>query len=1177
MFRLNKKLTLHLFLILVLALLSGFFLLGQEKSRSERSREVISRFNSGIALMDQFKFEAAIKEFTALLEMDPLILPAWVNLGISHFYGQEYDEALEAFKQALKIDPSEIHTHFVSGLIYINRDQVDQAISSFREVLKQDSQDVSANYYLGRMLMRIREYEEALVYFETVIKNEPYNASAHYNRATALSRLRRTDESRKAMDRFRVLQDLFGSTTVGLQYLEQGKYAVAIQEIPAGSLPGYTDPAASQTAVTFMNVASEAGLAFTHSGPGKTSMEVADKSSFENNIVPWMGSGAAFGDFDRDGCYDLYLSNSSGQGARGSLFRNLGNGTFADVTERSGLAGTYQTALALWGDYDNDGYPDLYLVNHGKNQLFHNQQDGTFSNVTEQCGVGDDATGLGGAFVDYDHDSDLDIYVTNFTDISGFDCTGKVFPHDFPGAENRLYQNDGKGNFRDVTAESGLGGGKNQTTAVLTGDFNNSRDTDFYLINFDTPGQILSNRRDGSFEPVSSLNNGLSGTSATAGDLDGDGLLDILIPSDTPRGLAVLKGRDLSFNSDKTLHQPGKALNYMNVQLLDYDNDGDLDVLALNSPFFDPPSAGPAISLFRNNGGALEDVTFQAGLASFMDLPLRGLSIADYDNDGDMDFAINVNGQAPLLLRNEGGNQNNWLDINLDGSVSNKGGIGVKAEIRSGKHWQKIENLAGQGFLTQSPARLHFGLGQHTRVDVVRLLWPNGILQSEKDHNVNIALDVRELDRKGTSCPILYVWDGNSYKFQSDFLGGSAYGNLLAPKTFNYPDTDEYIKLHRADTRLKNGDLALTLNNQLEEVILFDQLELAVVDHPADYEIFPDEKLLPGPPYLPFRLLTAESARAPISASDGEGNDVLASLRSIDRLYPPVADSEPFKGYTEMQELVLDLGQAKKDYTVLLMYAWIDYADSTSNLAASQAGIQLTPPYLQVRNRNGKWETVIEKMGFPAGLPKYMTVDLSGKFLSESREVRIITNMKIYWDQIQVESGKPRTDYQIHRLFPASANLQFKGNPAPWSPDGKLPRLYDYDNVYFPDWKVHTGAYTRYGDVRELLENKDDFYVITRSGDEIEVLFDLDGLPELPSGWTRDYLVYVDGFGKDMDPNSGAPQFLGPLPFHNMSAYPYAEEFPNLEKHRQYREKWNTRFFYKAVPELLGKAPSSRK
>ena len=1169
MFRLNKTFPLYVISILCLVLLSGFFLFSQDNSQPDESQAVISHFNSGIALMDQFKFESAIQEFHELLKLDSTILPAWVNLGISHFYGQDYDQALEAFKKALEINPAEIHSHFVSGLIYINRDQVDKAIASFREVLRQDSQDISANYYLGRLLMRNREYEEALVYFDTVIKNEPYNASAFYNRATALSRLRRMDESRKTMDRFRQLQDLFGSTTVGLQYLEQGKYGEAIQDLPAEYLPGYSEPAAGRIAVSFKDVSSEAGLTFTHQGPGNAGLKVTDQTYFENTIIPWLGSGATFGDFDQDGYYDLYLANSGAQGGAGGLFHNLGNGTFADVTKNSGLEQKYKTTLSLWGDYDNDGYPDLYLVNHGENQLYHNEKDGTFTNVTEQCGVGDGATGLGGAFVDYDHDSDLDIYVANFTDISGFDCTNKVFPDDFPGAENRLYQNDGKGGFKDVTEESGLSGGKLKSVGVLTGDFNNSRDTDFYVINYKAPDQIFSNRRDGTFELAASLNGDSPYISASAADLNRDGLLELLMPNGSQDGLLVLKGQDLSFNSQKDSHSLENISNFINVQPFDYDNDGDLDLLALNASLFLPAANGPSISLFRNNGDSLEDVTALAGLDSFTNLPLRGVSIADYDNDGDMDFVINVNGRAPLLLRNEGGNQNNWLTVNLEGSVSNRAGIGVKAEIRSGKHWQKIENLGGQGFLSQSPARLHFGLGQHSRVDAVRLLWPNGILQSEKDRNVNSTIDIRELDRKGTSCPIMYVWDGNSYKFQSDFLGGSAYVNLVAPGVFSTPpDTDEYIKLNREDTKLKNGDLALTINNQLEEVIIFDELELAVVDHPSEYEIYPDEKLLPGAPYLPFRLLTAESARVPASAYDGEGRDVLPLISSIDRIYPPVPEGEPFKGYSDVHELIMDLGPVSNDYAVLLMWAWIDYADSTSIFAASQAGLHLIPPYLQVKDKNGEWVTAIERMGFPAGLPKYMTVDLSGKFISDYREVRIITNMKIYWDQIEVESGSPRSDYRINRLKAASADLHFKGNPLPWSPDGKLPRLYDYDQVYFPDWKVHAGAYTRYGDVLELLDAADDFYVITRSGDEIEVLFDLEPLPELPDGWTRDYLIYVDGFGKDMDPNSGGPQFLGPLPFHNMTAWPYSGEFPNLKKHLEYREKWNTRHFYREVPEL---------
>lgn len=1166
----NKPSLIQVFFILFLVAHSGL-LFGQSQGEENPNLSVITSFNSGISLMDQFKFDAAIQEFNSILAQNDKIIPAWVNLGISHFYGQDYDKALAAFEKALTLDPSEIHSHFVSGLIYINRDQVEKAIDSFTRVIEQDSEDVSANYYLGRLLMRNRDYEEALKYFENVIKNEPYNASAHYNRATALSRLRRMDESRKAMERFRELQELFGSTTVGLQYLEQGQYAVAIQELPAKYLPDYQDPRPSDVRVTFRNVAEESGIIFQHQGPGEIDFTpLANREQFETVIIPWLGSGAAFGDFDQDGNYDIYLANSGSDGALGKLFHNLGDGTFLDVTDESGITESCKTTMALWGDYDNDGYPDLYLVNHGRNLLYHNQQDGTFKNVTDECGAGDEGTGLGGAFVDYDHDSDLDIYVANFIDPDGLDMADKHFPEEFPGAPNRLYRNDGKGKFTDLTQEANLEGGISKTTAVLTGDFNNSRDTDFYLVNYREEDYLLSNKRDGSFELISSFNNDHPIVGATAGDLDGDGLLELLLPVLEEKGFQILKGKHLAFPKpeDKLPYSLNGRLNPINVQTLDYNNDGHLDVLIINAPLFEPAGEDPSILLYRNNGDSLEDVTSEVGLDKFKGLPLRGLSIADYDNDGDLDITVNVNGGAPLLLRNEGGNGNNWLKVTLEGTVSNKAGVGVKTEIRAGTHWQKIENLGGQGFLTQSPSTIHFGLGQHTDVDLIRLLWPNGILQSERELSINTTVPVRELDRKGTSCPLMYVWDGDSYRFHSDFLGGGAYGNRLGLETFNYPDTDEYIKLNRDTTKLKNGKLALTLNSQLEEVIIYDKVELAVVDHPRDYEIYPDEKLLPGPPYLPFRLLTTESASFPVSAVNGKGVDVLHSLKKIDRLYPPVPNPLPFKGYSDTHELILDLGDVNPDYTVLLMYAWIDYADSSSNLAAAQAGLQLRPPYLQVKDQQGNWVTVIEQMGFPAGLPKYMTVDLSGKFLSESREVRIITNMKIYWDQIRVGTGQLRDDYRINRIKPYSAELRFKGNPVPWSPDGKLPRLYDHDRVYFPDWKVHVGAYTRFGDVLELLDEIDDFYVITRSGDEIGIEFALDSLPPLPEGWVRDYLIYVDGFGKDMDPNSGAPQFLGPLPFHGMSTYPYSEEFPDLEAHRKYREKWNTRHFYRAVPEL---------
>jgi hypothetical protein len=521
-------------------------------------------------------------------------------------------------------------------------------------------------------------------------------------------------------------------------------------------------------------------------------------------------------------------------------------------------------------------------------------------------------------------------------------------------------------------------------------------------------------------------------------------------------------------------------------------------------------------------------------------------------------------------LRNNGGNSNNWISLKLVGTNSNKSGIGAKAEIRSGKLWQKLESMGGHGFLAQNPPDLHFGLGKRDKVDIIRLLWPNGVLQSEIDLPANQTMAIQELDRKGTSCPIMYVWNGERYEYQTDFLGGSAYGSLLQPGSYNYPDTDEYVKLNRDDTYIKDRTLAITMNNQLEEVILFDQLELVVVDHPADYEVFPDEKLLPGPPYQPFRLFTAERPHPPVRAVDGEGRDVLQEITFKDRSYPPIPETLPFKGYADMHEIILDLGQQESGYVVLLMHAWIDYADSSSNLAASQAGIKLVPPYLQVQDSGGDWVTAVERMGFPAGLPKTMTVDLSDKFVSDSRKIRILTNMKIHWDQILVESGTERRDYRLERVPAKSANLRYGGYPEFSSPDGRAPKIYSYDRKSTAEWKVHVGAYTKFGEVLPLLRQKDDMFVITRSGDEIRVEFDLGDMPTLPDGWVRDYLVYVDGFGKDMDPNSASPHFLGPLPFHGMSSYPYtdSEQYPTLESYRRYLEEWNTRVYDSAVPEL---------
>lgn len=1134
---------------------------------------IIRHNNRGVALMEQQKFQEAGEQFRKTFEIDPEFAPGYTNLAIAHFNLQQYDEALQLLKKNLERDPDQIQAHFMLGLIYRNQDLVDQAIEEFQKVSSRDPEDWSTNYYLGLLYTRKKEYPRAVELFEKVIAKEPNNASAFYNLAIALIRNEKREEGQKAMEEFRRLQEKFGTTTVGLQYLEQGKYSAAMEDIPAKYLDD-TTPAEPDSAITFKDVASEKGLLFQHRGASHSDLEIESASDLEQKAVPHVGSGLAFGDYDNDGWLDLFIANADSEGkARNALFHNNGEGSFSEVTLKAGIHYAGRTMAALWGDFNNDTFADLYLINYGPNVLYQNNQKGAFTDVTETAKVGDPSWGVSGAFVDFDHDGDLDIFVANFVDPSSVPAQGADLGavqgwESLRGADNVLYRNNGNGAFADVSKESRLNGGARKTLGVMCTDFNNTRDIDFYLVNLDAPNQLFSNLRDGSFVDVAE-------TAQAGGEKDFSGIGIGDFNQDTLMDL-VLAGKEnkLFIGSPNSQYRseglPGDLGSAHHAQSADFDNDGDLDILLVGASLFGK-KALKNFALLENRNGKFQDVSERAGLGRFQALPVRGASIADFDNDGDLDFAFNINGAAPLLLRNEGGNKNNWIALQTSGTNSNKPGIGTKVEMKAGRLWQKVEVYGGHGFLSQSPALAHFGLGKRDKVDVVRLLWPGGVLQSEIDLPVNQRSKLQELDRKGTSCPILYSWNGKSYEFVTDFLGGSAYGYLLAPGVYNSPDTDEYVKLDRNKLSLKDGKLAITLNNQLEEVIMFDQLELLAVDHPAEYEIIPDEKLLPGPPYQDLRLFTVSRTRPPVSAKDGEGKNVLPAVSRIDRRYAEIFQKLPFKGYAEPHELILDLGTLPWERAILLMHAWIDYADSTSNLAASQAGLKLIPPYLQVQDRDGKWITAIERMGFPAGLPKTMTVDLSGKFLSASRKIRIVTNLRIYWDQILVESAPAKNDYRLTRLKPSYVNLHFRGFPEFSSPDGQEPKLYWYDRISeVGGWKAHVGGYTRYGDVLPLLLSRDDMFVITRAGDEIESCFDVGKLPNLPGGWVRDYLIYVDGFGKDMDPNSARPDSIGPLPFHNMSRYPYpnSERYPDDEAHQRYLKEWNTRTVDRWFAEL---------
>jgi hypothetical protein len=350
--------------------------------------------------------------------------------------------------------------------------------------------------------------------------------------------------------------------------------------------------------------------------------------------------------------------------------------------------------------------------------------------------------------------------------------------------------------------------------------------------------------------------------------------------------------------------------------------------------------------------------------------------------------------------------------------------------------------------------------------------------------------------------------------------------------------------------------------------MFLDRVQLVAVDHPGDSEVYPNEGLRATPP--PFRVYATRGAHAPVSAIDEHGHDVLPQIRSLDRRYPDDFEPSSIRGYAAPHTLTLDLGPGA-DTAVLLMTGWTDYAFSTDNVAAGQGGIAMQPPVVQVKDASGRWQTAIADMGFPVGRPQTVVVDLRGRVRGSSREVRILTNMRIYWDQILVDTSGGRSTRRLTRLDPSSASLRSRGFSAEISPDGREPYGYDYSRVApIAPWKTPAGRYTRFGDVLPLLRRRDDMFAIAAPGDEIALTFSPAGLPPLPSGWSRTFFLYADGYSKEMNIRSATPDALAPLPFHAMRGYPYGpgERYPDTPAHRRYLSLYNTRVVTAAVPSL---------
>jgi len=529
--------------------------------------------------------------------------------------------------------------------------------------------------------------------------------------------------------------------------------------------------AKADTGIQFVDVTQEAGIHYKHT----------DGRSGQKYFMETLGAGAAFFDYDADGDPDLYFVNGAplpGYVAQevptNCLYRNNGDGTFTDVTDESGVGDTGYGHGCAVGDYNNDGQLDLYVTNYGANRLYRNNGDGTFTDVAEIAGVTEPRWSASCAFADYDRDGNLDLYVVNYIvfDIDENPWCGlkekgiRAYcePDNFPAQSDTLFRNNGDGTFTDVTKSAGIYNITGKGLGVVWGDYNNDGAPDIYVANDSTENFFYHNNRDGTFEEIGFMvgvalsEDGAAenGMGTAFGDWNNDGWLDLTVTNYAQQTNTLYHNDADGFFTDATATTKTAQLTYPYLgwatAFIDYDNDGYQDLFVANGHLHEnlaelgqQGTYGQRNLLFRNNyNGTFTEVSEILGPGMRLEDVSRGATFADYDSDGDIDIVVTNSNAAPRLLRNDGGNQKNYLQIRLIATQGTTDAIGARVKITTGELTQTREVRSGDGYLSQRDLTLHFGVADYVQIDSIEIQWQSGAKQLIKSVPANQVLSLKE-------------------------------------------------------------------------------------------------------------------------------------------------------------------------------------------------------------------------------------------------------------------------------------------------------------------------------------------------------------------------------------------------------------------------------------------------
>ncbi len=1031
--------------------------------------------------------------------------------------------AIATYTEALQLSPESTDVRLNLANAYLRAGQDADVVKICQETLALDHNSGAAYYLMGCALLHQNQAEAAVQALQQSWKIDRSVAALDFQLGLAQASLGQVNDAIRDFEDVIAMVPDHPSAHYQLSrlYRQVGRDEDAAREMQLHQriLAGNPPPATGALALERCKY-TEPLAPFVLAQPARNGVAVrfvdATATAFGASAGEYHGPITVV-DYDHDGRASLF-ARESGQGFR--LFDNKG-GHFAPLG-RPLASGDAEYRTALTGDLDDDGFDDVVVLGETDSRVFKFYAKGRVRDATRATGL-EDLRARDGLLADLDFTGNLDILTV---------------PPD--GSGMRVQRNLGNLSFEAGAAASGLPPQLAGIQRIDTEDWNSDGLPGVFLSRAGQPPSFYGKKRAGPFAESPVTNGWPVGSVLAIGDLDNDLQPDAVLLAGGD--LVIIPGRG---EARSTVSLGGRPV--AGLHLVDYDNDGWLDLIAFGDQ---------GAWAWRNRGHAgFDEVTSALGL----DRVGGGTALvgADFDADGDTDFVAS-SADGLHFWRNDGGNANRQLKLHLVGKRSNASALGVRVDVIAG-NWRTSR--------TVRRVPLEIGVGDHGQLDAIKLHWFD-LSTSLVDVPVKPEpLAVDEPTLPSGSCPYLYAWDGKQFRFVTDILGAAPLG-LPASKTHLIPaDPEEFLSLDdESQFPPRDGAYEVRVTDELREVLYLDEARLVVVDHPAGTLVYPTSKMRAQPPFPPHELWTLRPLGVPRQATRNDGLDVTAALARVDgEMASPVRLRRPqLRGLAEPFSVTLDFGSIPVDRPlVLALTGWLHFGGGMANIAASLDPTLPFPfPTLEVETSDGSWQKLAIDVGTPAGKTKTILVDLENKLPPGARRLRLGTAFEIHWDCARLCERVTNDPAQERWLDADRADMHWRGFSRYADLPASLPLTPQYTEVFMtPPWdRTPSGWCTRYGEIGNLVQARDDKLALLNGGDEVALSYAAAALPPKAPGMVRNFFLHVVGWDKDADFHVVRGWDVEPLPFAGMDDQAYGRQLRPATLDDTWQKKYNTRW-----------------